>query len=233
MANELGQYFSKLDPWATGLMRGADYNDGWLEILDTWTYVDANTVEIDGDRTAMYPVGCMVRWTQTTLKYAHCVAGTYARGKTRLSLQAGSDYTVANAAITNPGVSYVSCPRGFPQRFNWAPVQGGFSSDPANGIYRFCVRGRMVRCDIRQGADGTSDDTVFSLSLPITAATITNQYWVGSGAVKDNGTVQAGPGMIAVASAGTVMNIYKDWTPTAFTGSGAKRLLYGNIEYGI
>ena len=117
--------------------------------------------------------------------------------------------------------------------YDWTPTIVGFSTDPTNTIYRYCVIGKLCHINIRQLTAGTSNNTIFTISLPINAVTITNMVWSGTSRVADNGVIQSAPGLLEIVSGGTVINCYKDYNAAAWTSSGAKRVLNGFIEYEI
>lgn len=219
---------TKLDPWATGMMRGAEYNDGWLEVPDTWTYISATQAQCDGDRVSMYPVGTKVQWTQTTVKYGYVIAASLGvDGKTTLTITGGSDYSIANAAITNPRISYGSCPRGFPGWFNWAPTLGGWAggAEPTATIYRFRIDGRSCTAMVRQGTAGTSNSTSVTLSAPVSCAVITNGTWLAAGVGEDNSAVLANPIRAQVVSASpTTITCYATFAAGGWTASNGKRV---------
>jgi hypothetical protein len=88
---------------------------GWIPAGETWTYASSTTVTISGDKTDKYSKGMKVKLTQTSVKYFYITGVSYASPNTTLTLTAGTDYTVANAAITSPFYSMVANPAGFPE----------------------------------------------------------------------------------------------------------------------
>lgn len=100
---------------------GIILNDtGWRSALDTWTYASATTFTVPGNVVARFPKGMKVRLTQTTVKYFYVVNATYSAPNTTVTVNAGSDYALVNAAITENYYSYVATPQGFPEWFNYA-----------------------------------------------------------------------------------------------------------------
>ena len=56
-----------------------------------------------------------IKYTQTTVKYGiTTVVGAFAAGVTPITFWGGTDYTLANAAITSPYYSTQKAPQGFP-----------------------------------------------------------------------------------------------------------------------
>lgn len=93
---------------------------GWIEESEvvTWTYVSADApsfvISINTDATGYLMRGMRVKLTQTTVKYAIITAvGSYAAGATQITLYGGTDYTVTNAAISEPAFSSYKAPFGF------------------------------------------------------------------------------------------------------------------------
>lgn len=91
---------------------------GWVA-LGACTYETADTptfqFSIAADVTGFIGVGNRIKLTQTTVKYFLVTAvGAYSGGKTIITVYGGTDYTLANAAITNPFFSIQKCPFGFP-----------------------------------------------------------------------------------------------------------------------
>ena len=88
--------------------------DGWNDANETWTYasVDAPTgvITVPTDATTKYSVGMKVKFTQTTVKYGIITA----IAATSMTIYTGTDYTLANAAITANYYSSDKAPLGFP-----------------------------------------------------------------------------------------------------------------------
>lgn len=93
--------------------------DGWLAGTGTWSYSSADAptfvISIDADVTALIGVGDRIKLTQTTAKYFIVTAvGTFSAGATLVTVYGGTDYILANAAITSPYYSHMKSPFGFP-----------------------------------------------------------------------------------------------------------------------
>ncbi len=200
---------------------------GWLTIGDTWTYASATTITVPTDATTRYSVGDKIRLVNTTTKYFYIV-GVAA---TTLTITGGSDYTLANAAISGIRLSKSATPLDFPRFMNYTPTLTGFSADPTNTVNRFVMDGKKVTAFIRQASTGTSNATTFTITLPITAATITNARWSGHATVTDNSVTQATPGYMRVISGGAGISVFKDSAETVWTGSGGKALSVGQVTY--
>jgi len=91
---------------------------GWIA-LGACAYVSADSptfvMNMTGDATSYIGLGYRIRLTQTTVKYFVVTAiGAYSGGVTPITLYGGTDYTLANAAITLPSFSSNKAPFGFP-----------------------------------------------------------------------------------------------------------------------
>jgi len=204
-------------------------NEGWVNPDETWTYLSATTITVPTDATTKYNIGDKIKITQTTVKYFYIVGVT----ATILTVTAGSDYTVANAAITEPFYSKVETPQGFDAPFNWVPTLVGWSANPATNVYRFSLSGRKCILHIRQAADGTSNAQSITFTLPITAVTKANHVWGGSAMAKDNGVNLGTPSLWLITSADTIVTFYKDYATSVWTAAGAKRITASTVEYEI
>lgn len=94
-------------------------NDGWIAGTGTWSYSSADSptfvISVNANMTSTIGVGMRIKLTQTTVKYFIVTAvGAYSGGATLITVYGGTDYTLANAAITSPYYSMMKCPIGFP-----------------------------------------------------------------------------------------------------------------------
>lgn len=110
----------------------------------------------------------------------------------------------------------------------WSPTLGGFSANPT-GTYYYTQIGKLVVLSIAQSTNGTSNSALFTISLPVTAATRAGHVWEMPCQVVDNGASLIG--VANVTSAGTTLNLYKDAGGNAFTASGNKRTLGMTFMY--
>lgn len=151
------------DGWVHG-------SDGWIDSTQTWTYVSATSFKITGtDVTAQFPVGTKIKLTQTTAKYFYVTAATFSTDTT-VTVTGGSDYTLANAAITSPMYSYMASPQGHPGWFNYAPTLTNVTTTSGTLVGRFTMIGKTVksRGSFTLGASSSISGTV-TATLPVTA----------------------------------------------------------------
>lgn len=166
----------------------------WNKIPWTAVYVSATSIKFSGMNVAYYfPVGCKFRLTQTTLKYFYVISATYSGGDTTLVLAAGSDYSVTNAEITEPLVSYSSTAHGFPEWFSFTPSYLNFTL--GNGTVshaRFCINGRLVTVQtlIVFGSTSSVSGSLF-VTMPVQDATgAGSDIPLGLCALNDAGTAR-------------------------------------------
>ena len=93
--------------------------DGWISAGETWTYASADdptfTFTVAADVTTKYSAGMKIKLTQGTVKYFIITAvSAFSGGNTTITVYGGTDYDLANAAITSPYYSMVKSPQGFP-----------------------------------------------------------------------------------------------------------------------
>ena len=94
--------------------------DGWISANETWTYASASTITVPSGAAAKYAKGDRIKFTQTTVKYGVIVAVA----DTLLTIAVNTDYTVANAAITDNYYSHQASPVGYPVAFNVTVTNG-------------------------------------------------------------------------------------------------------------
>jgi hypothetical protein len=92
---------------------------GWESLSDTYTYLSADSptfvMRANGDITSLLSVGMKIKLTQTTTKYFIITGvGSYSGGYTNITLYGGTDYTLANADVSNVYYSSLKAPYGFP-----------------------------------------------------------------------------------------------------------------------
>lgn len=108
----------------TAAQVGAIPDSGWEPVSQTWTYAAADDpvyqIYVSGDVTANadYKLGNKVKCTNnSTTFYGFIVkVGAYDAGNTRtpVDIYGGTDYDLANSAITAPHISKIKSPDGFP-----------------------------------------------------------------------------------------------------------------------
>ena len=133
---------------------------GWVKSNDTWAYASATTITVPSGAVAIYSVGDKIKLTQTTAKYFYVTSVA----DTVLTVTGGSDYTVANEAITSPYYSKAASPVGFPSFFNCtAPTMTtsgtAFTNQPTTKEIRFKMTGTLVTVNGKFTNHATSGGT--------------------------------------------------------------------------
>jgi hypothetical protein len=169
-------------------------DDGWHYANETWTYLSATTITVPTDATTRYAVGDKISFYQSgSLKYFY-ITGVAA---TVLTVTAGSNYTVANAVITQPRHSTFATPFGFPQYFSYTPTWAGSGGNPVigNGTLtgRFSLIGKCCHARLRvlAGSTTTFGSGSYSYTLPITASSTNmtaNNTPLGVATIGDTGS---------------------------------------------
>jgi hypothetical protein len=148
-------------------------NQGWSQINDTLTYASANSVTV-ASVVPYLVLGGKVMFTQGgNVKYFFIDGGS---GTTTISLNGGTDYTVANSAITDAWFSYDKTPSGWPDWFNYTPtVKDDAGRNLNNRTWDFAqfklVGKRSIELNIRGTGDlpvansGYLDISVFSATI--------------------------------------------------------------------
>ena len=96
-----------------------EFNGGWVDAQETWTYASADdptfTFTVAADVTTKYSAGMKIKLTQSTVKYFIVTAvSTYSGGNTTITVYGGTDYDLADAAISSNYYSTQKAPQGFP-----------------------------------------------------------------------------------------------------------------------
>ena len=147
---------------------------GWVKSKDTWTYASPTTITVPSGATGIYSVGDNIKLTQTTVKYFYVVGVA----DTVLTVTGGSDYAVANAAITSPYYSKTVTPTGFPRTGfslgtpTWTTSGTAFTNQPINNNFRFhinsglCTITGKAQCHATSGGTGMFTATFTTGYLP-------------------------------------------------------------------
>lgn len=160
----------------------------WIGINESWAYASATTITVPSGAASRYQKGDALRLKQGAgYKYFYIVTVA----DTLLTVTGGTDYTVANAAITNIYISRGPRPFGFPDWFNWTPAltasAGTYTLNTLTNA-RFRITGKRV--DFQIYVNGTLSGTPLSarFSLPVTAAHAFAQA-IGSGLAATTGKI--------------------------------------------
>ena len=157
--------------------------DGWLSANETWTYASANTITVPSGAANKYGKGDKIRLKQGgSYKYFYIIGVA----DTVLTVTGGSDYTVANSAITDNYYSHQMNPFGFTMEFacasptwNTNEVDNGTGGQqPTAGTNKFMIignklylRGAWGNTNVKKnGAGSIISTTALPATLPASAA---------------------------------------------------------------
>jgi hypothetical protein len=146
---------------------------GWEPISDTWTYASASTITVPAGAESLYQKGDKLRLKQGGGYKYYYIIGV---ADTVLTVTGGTDYTVADAAITDIAYSHQENPIGFPDWFTYSPVILG-ATFAGTGSYdvqigRFKISGKS--CTFRNHLQWTNHTGTGDLRAthPLTSANI-------------------------------------------------------------
>jgi autotransporter-associated beta strand protein len=147
-------------------------DDGWIAAPGPWTYFNSTVVNAPSDVTLRYQKGYGVRFKQGgAYKYMYVTS----MSATQIGLNGGSDFTVANAAITD--IWYTTSPSdafGFPTSFNYVVTPSNLTvTGTPTYTGRFTVKGGKIFIAILLNTTGTIASTLgtTTINVPINAAT--------------------------------------------------------------
>lgn len=217
-------------------LNGADLTnwDGWINLPLTPVYGSATTFTYPADLTGILDGGDKIKVTNNgSTKYFYVLPPvTFSSGSSTVTITGGSDYSLVNSGspvMASLSYSKLATPHGFPQWFNYTPSWTGFSANPSGGAgQQFCISGHTVLVSTHTGT-GTSNATTFTMSLPVTASSISGIAQRGALKGVDNGTAFT-TATYEILSSGTVVTFYKDYSGSGWTASGGK-LANGFITY--
>jgi hypothetical protein len=198
----------------TAAQAGATPNDGWIAGTGTWSYTSADdptfVMSVPDADAALIVVGDRIKLTQTTeKKFIVTAMGSPSGGFTPVTMYGGTDYDLANAAITSPYYSHVKSPLGFPMsKSKWSVVLTDTSDrsrgSPAINTLYYSDLGSLnivfpigewdVECELIIGVVSNAAQTIASIQFALSTAnnSISDNtlvgYALGGGA---SGTIRA------------------------------------------
>lgn len=159
---------SKLADNSIDITTKASSWDGWIQVTDTFTYASATTITVPSDATTKYSVGDKLKMTNSGTKYFYIV-GVAA---TVLTVTGGTDYTVANAAISGVYYSKAATPLSFPYTFAFTPSWTNITVGNGTNVGAFSMDGKRVTVRTKFTLGSTSSvGTNPSYAYPITKNT--------------------------------------------------------------
>lgn len=191
-------------PLATHINQFANLDEGWIPATGTWTYASASTITIPTDGTTDYRKFMKVRFKQGA-GYKYYICSVIAA--TTLTVFVNTDYTVANAAITDVYYSFHDAPYGFPTNFNYTPTLTGISTFT---VAEYTIAGSVAFVNFTVAAADITGTTTVTISHPFTVSTaMYTSYVVNTGAFS----------LPLMTVSNNTFQIYKTITAGAWLGS--------------
>lgn len=100
----------------------------------------------------------------------------------------------------------------------YTPVLAGWSSDPTIDRSVYFRVGKMVTVQIHTSANGTSNATTKTVTLPFIAAGPTQKGFTATNV--NNGTTATTPGLTITRAGSNIMDVYRDLAAAVWTASG-------------
>lgn len=97
---------------------------GWARVEELAVYQSASTIDVPTNSSLKFAKGWKIRFKQNSgaYRYFFITGITDTDSVSRLTLSAGTSYTVANEPIKDLWVSPLESPLGFPNLFNYGPT---------------------------------------------------------------------------------------------------------------
>ncbi len=177
---------------------------GWIPFNQTLTFSSSTAVTVPNDWTGFLSVGDKIFFGNTTAKYFYITSVSVSGYTTTINLTGGTDYTVANATITNAYYSKAVSPVNFPQWFTYVPTYANLTVGNGTDASKFRIIGKEVTF-YQQFTLGTTSSigTGATYTLPLTTAS-----------TYTGGLMPLGGLQYFDTSAGTVYNGYAIWKTT-------------------
>jgi hypothetical protein len=110
---------------------------------------------------------------------------------------------------------------------SWTPTFTGFSSDPTDVVARYSIIGKVCFVSIFIGTAGTSNANTFTISAPVTAASVSGMVWYNSlGYYVDGGVITRGGGVVTISKGTGTLSLQTISGTTGWTTSGLKRAMF-------
>jgi len=167
-------------PLTSPTYNGAYDISGWFALgACTYETADSPTFQfsIASDVTGFIGLGNRIKLTQTTVKYFVVTGvGAFTAGKTIITVYGGTDYTLANAAITLPYFSTHKAPFGFPLNQTKWDVVVEFSTNSSNPSPTSTTWYNITSINIPIGAFNVSIEGVFRVVGTIASVSVVDTY---------------------------------------------------------
>lgn len=195
----------------------SDSTVGWQLVDETWTYASSTTITVPTGATGRFQKGDKLKLDNTSTKYFVVTNVT----TTVLTVTGGTDYTVANSAITAIYVSRAERPFGFPAYFSYTPTYGAqagsFSGTPTTNYARAKFIGNRIH--IQFYFNGTLTTATADYLTMTSLAAASGGIYIHNGISGQNSTFSASCFALSVDTSST-FRIYRadgaDWAIATF-----------------
>jgi hypothetical protein len=191
---------------ADNFAQAQDLYSGWLPAQDVLTRTGNHSFTAPGDLTTKYRKGTKFLCVNGgSDKYGFIRSSSHSAGVTTVTLMPNTDFLLVAGAITNPRVSYIANPEGYPSSFNFG-IAWTSQSNPQPAIVDGTLVGKwipkvstiIVLARIIAGPSTTFGNGFWNFSLPVTPANYDGAE--GSAIEAAAGQVKAGSTRYAVAA---------------------------------
>lgn len=170
--NTVGEMFASLQDSSAV---ATNVKAGWFPASASWTYASATTMTVSSADASAMTSGTKIWLSQSGSKYFY-VTGI---SGTTITINGGSDYTLANAAITAPYFSNSATAVGFPSTFNFTPAWTNLTvgtGGPAANTGSFAMNGKIVTGHVLTvlGTSGPSVGSAPYIAAPVATASSYN-----------------------------------------------------------
>lgn len=154
-------------------------------------------------------------------------------GRISATLSASTSYNWSSTSASAPTAEntkqfpiYNTNPR------TWIPSPTGYSTPPT-GIYNYMIDRKVCFVSYADTANGVSNATTKTATLPVTAATVAGMTWNFTFRGFDNGAQLTTPALAQITTASQTLSMFKDMSGAAWTASGNHRIPGGTFWYPI
>lgn len=131
--------------------------NGWVQVIETWTRTGDYTFTVSGDVTSKYRKGTKVRFKQGGgYKYGIIKSSSYSSPNTTVTLISNTDYLMTAGAVTDTYLSYISTPSGFPSEFNFSAALTNVTIGNGTLVQKFSVAGNLFLYHVEFSFGSTS-----------------------------------------------------------------------------
>lgn len=194
--------------------------EGWSELGETFTYASASTITVASDATTRFQKGDKLRFKQGA-GYKYYVVTAVAA--TVLTVLVNTDYTVANAAISDVWVSRAARPFGFPSGFAINTFATTGWGTPTYNTGRIELQAGIGHFEF--DVSGTSNSTSTVFTMPVASRNAVRRLIRST----DNGGTPVVASMDMTASSAS-LTLYSTLSSATWTASGTKRV-EGSIDF--